>query len=48
VETDNLAVTHCDICLRRVSLLTLQRVPDQKAIKLRLPAGEMLDNVGAG
>ena len=40
METDNRAVAHGNISLRRVRLLRLQRVPDQKAIKLRLPASE--------
>ena len=47
VETDNLAVADGHVGLRGIRLLGLQRVTNQEAIKLRLPASEMIDNVGA-
>ena len=47
VETENLAVAHGNIGLRRIRLLRLQRMTLQKAIKLRLPAIELLDGMGA-
>ena len=47
VEADNLAAGHRDVGLRRICLLGAQRMTDEKAMKLRLSAGELLDGVGA-
>jgi len=46
VETNNFAAADCNVCLRGVRLLCLQRMTYQKTIKLWLPAGESLDYVG--
>ncbi len=47
IEAAYLAVGHGHVGLRRVGLLGLQRVTDEEAIQLRLPAGELLDGVSA-
>ena len=47
IEANNLAVANGDIGLRRIRLLSLQRVPDQEPVQLWLPAGKSFDNVGA-
>lgn len=46
VEADNLAAVDGHVALRGIGLLGLQPVTDQEAIKLPLPASEMIDNVG--
>jgi hypothetical protein len=47
VEADDLVAAHGDVGLRRICLLGLQRVTYEEAIKLRLPAGELLDGMVA-
>ena len=47
VEADDLVATYSKVGLRRVSLLSLQRVAPEEAIELRLAAGEWLDCVSA-
>jgi hypothetical protein len=45
IEADDLTVTNGNIGLRRVGLLRLHRMPDQKSIEFRLAAGECFDDV---
>src|ERR1700730_9611732 len=47
VKADDLLVTHGNVSLRGICLLGLQRMTYKEAIKLRLPAGELLDRVSA-
>jgi hypothetical protein len=44
---DDITVSHRDVGLRRVCLLRLQRVSNEKAIELGLPASEPFDGVRA-
>ena len=43
----DLTVTDGNIGLRRVGLLRLHRMPDQKSIEFRLAAGKCFDDVRA-
>ena len=47
IEADDLTVTDGNIGLRRVGLLRLHRMPDQKSIEFRLAAGKCFDDVRA-
>src|SRR5690349_16851587 len=45
IESHDLLRTHPNICLRRIRLLSAECVPNQKAVELGLPAGDMLDDM---
>src|ERR1051326_2104823 len=47
IKSNNLLTAQPHVGLRRVRLLGLERMPSQKAVEFRLPAGEVLDGVGA-
>src|SRR5580704_5147922 len=47
VKADDFLLAHGNVGLRGICLLGLQSMTYKEAIKLRLPAGELLDSVSA-